>query len=130
MCKARCDRTYNGWTNYETWVVNLWMDNEKGQQDYWIEEVRDAMRDRNPVACLADRIRESHGDASADMLKTSHFDAGPFADLLNGALSEVNWREIAQHWIDDHAADAAGREVSWRDDNTEEECDGGSDSGT
>ena len=30
---------------------------------------------------------------------------GPLADLLNGALSEVNWREIAQHWIDDHRDD-------------------------
>jgi hypothetical protein len=26
---------YSGWHNYETWVVNLWMNNERGQQDYW-----------------------------------------------------------------------------------------------
>ena len=22
------DKTYNGWTNYETWLVKLWMDME------------------------------------------------------------------------------------------------------
>ena len=25
---------YNGWTNYETWLVNLWMDNEQGSQEF------------------------------------------------------------------------------------------------
>jgi len=105
MCKTKCDRTYNAWTNYETWVVNLWMDNQKGQQDYWIEEVREALKQDNPVLHFADRLKDEHEDASADMLKASNFDAGPFADLLNGALSEVNWREIAQHWIDDHRDD-------------------------
>ena len=29
--------TYQGWTNYETWAVNLWLDNEEGVHDYWRE---------------------------------------------------------------------------------------------
>ena len=24
------DSTYNGWKNYETWNVKLWLDNEQG----------------------------------------------------------------------------------------------------
>ena len=24
------EKTYNGWTNYETWAVGLWIDNEQG----------------------------------------------------------------------------------------------------
>lgn len=130
MCKAKCERTYNGWTNYETWVVNLWMDNEKGQQDYWIEEVQMALKQSNPVMHLADRIKDEHEEATSYAPDAAKYETGPLADLLNGALSEVNWREIAQHWIDDHADDSAGREVSWRDDNTEEESDGGSASTT
>ena len=27
-------KTYNGWTNYETWNVKLWLDND-GELDYW-----------------------------------------------------------------------------------------------
>lgn len=23
------DKTYNGWTNYETWLVNLWIQNDQ-----------------------------------------------------------------------------------------------------
>jgi len=28
------DQTYNGWTNYETWTVVLWIDNDESIQDY------------------------------------------------------------------------------------------------
>ena len=26
------DKKYNGWTNYETWLVNLWIDNDEAVQ--------------------------------------------------------------------------------------------------
>lgn len=105
MCKATCDRTHNGWTNYETWVVNLWMDNEKGQQDYWIDEVQMALKQPHPVSHLADRIKDEHEEATSYALAAAKYETGPLADLLNGALSEVNWREIAQFWIDNHRDD-------------------------
>lgn len=28
---------YNGWTNYETWCVSLWLDNDSGSYDHWRE---------------------------------------------------------------------------------------------
>ena len=104
MCKTEC-RRHNGWTNYETWAVNLWMDNEKGQQDYWIEEVQMALKQDNPVMHFADRLKDEHEEAADYMLKQAHYETGPLSDLLNGALSEVNWREIAQFWIDNHRDD-------------------------
>ncbi len=27
------DKTYDGWSSYETWSVNSWMDNDEGSQD-------------------------------------------------------------------------------------------------
>jgi len=29
------DKRYNGWTNYETWVVNLWLANEEPSYREW-----------------------------------------------------------------------------------------------
>lgn len=33
--------TYNGWTNYETWVVNLWLGNDEGSDRYWREQAQE-----------------------------------------------------------------------------------------
>ena len=36
------DTKYNGWTNYETWAVKLWIDNEQGTQLAWQDAAREA----------------------------------------------------------------------------------------
>ena len=28
-------KEYNGWYNYETWMVNLWMDNTQQSHEAW-----------------------------------------------------------------------------------------------
>ena len=99
------DQTYNGWTNYETWLVNLWMDNEQGSQDYYREQARDIYDDaqakpyltRAEVARIhfADWLQQEHEDNRPEMPAS-----GVYYDLLSGALSEVNWDEIARHYID------------------------------
>ena len=97
------DKKYNGWTNYETWNVALWMDNNEGDQSYWAEKAQDIYDEseaeksftRDEVATLAlmhqleDEIKESEPDLGASM----------WADLLGAAVSEVNWYEIAEHYI-------------------------------
>jgi hypothetical protein len=108
---------HNGWTNYETWAVNLWMDNERGQQDYWSDEARqcfdeaaaDGFLTRADYAsiALADRIKDEHERAASEMLQSCVYAQGPLADLLNGALSAVNWDEIARSWVEKMGEQAA-----------------------
>ena len=31
------DKSYNGWKNFETWVVNLWLTNEQYPYEYWMD---------------------------------------------------------------------------------------------
>jgi hypothetical protein len=107
----------NGWHNYETWVVNLWMDNERGQQDYWLEEARQCFDEAAADGCLtradmaaialADRIKDEHEDAATEMLRHSNYETGPLADLLNGALGAVNWDQIARSWVEKWAEQVA-----------------------
>lgn len=100
--------TYNGWTNYETWVCKLWMDNEQGSQEYWNERAKEATetpvqnqymsRDRRIVGTLADTLKaEFEEQAEAWM----HDQASFFADLVNAGLSNVNWYEIAESLLED-----------------------------
>lgn len=100
-------RDYNGWTNYETWNVKLWIDNEQGSQEYWREQTQDAWRHaRENQAWQGSTRKESTIATLADMLKSEHEEntptvTGVYADLLNAALSEVNWHEIAENMLED-----------------------------
>jgi hypothetical protein len=97
---------YNGWTNYETWLVNLWMDNEPGSQEFFRDTCRsihaetDAYNTGLTVAEVA-RFR------FADWLKQYYTDEqrpelpGLYGDLIGAALASVNWDEIARHYIED-----------------------------
>jgi hypothetical protein len=103
------EKGYNGWTNYETWAVALWIDNEEGSCERARELAVDA-RDtakadlsqfkRTAEGLLADTLREWIRDEDAP-------DLGPtlYSDLLSAALSEVDWYEIAEHYLADLPAE-------------------------
>ena len=88
---------YNGWTNYETWNVALWLGNEPGTY----EDVRVITRrtiNKYGKECeyhLADELKGYVEDMMPDL------GASMAADLLGAALSEVNWQEIAESYIED-----------------------------
>ncbi len=83
---------HNGWTNYETWLVKLWMDNDKGSNDYWLENAQGYEGD---VYNFSGYIKDTYTDEFLPELE------GMYSDLLNSALSVVNWDEIARHFIED-----------------------------
>jgi hypothetical protein len=86
---------YNGWTNYETWAVHLWMDNEESSQKYW----HSISKNCDTAWELAEKLKDEHLDTIADAGLV-----GFMADLIHAAFSEVNWLEIAQPiWDDTHA---------------------------
>jgi hypothetical protein len=101
------DKKYNGWTNYETWVVNLWMSNDQGSDEYYRELAQETYnradseksftRDEVAIRNLADTLEGEFDERQSELVGVT----GVFADLLNAAISEVNWHEIAEHYIAD-----------------------------
>ena len=95
--------TYNGWTNYETWLVNLWMDNDCGEQEFFrgqAKEIYDAVIP-NPGFTQQDTARFRFADWLKDYWEEHRPELpGAYGDLLGGALGAVNWDEIARHYID------------------------------
>jgi hypothetical protein len=90
---------YNGYTNYETWNVALWIDNDQGSQSYWEDVAQEVWndsegtqyrtRDRVAVSELAGRLKSEHEDNAPSL-------EGTYGDLLSAALGSVNWHEIAE----------------------------------
>lgn len=80
----------NGWTNHETWLVNVWLGDDV------VATVSDVCGDDPDIATLADWLREyveeMAGNGNASLM----------TDLLNSAISAVNWNELARSWIEDY----------------------------
>jgi hypothetical protein len=87
---------YQGWTNYATWRVQLEMVNGQTCEDFGvIPEEGERLPD---MACLEDCLETS-------CYEIIEMDATGLArDYALSFLGEVNWRELAEHMIDDYAA--------------------------
>ncbi len=64
--------SYNGWSNYETWLVNVWY-NPESKED---------------VQYAKDTLEEQY-DSIPD---------GPLKDMIN--LDAINWKELESHFED------------------------------
>jgi hypothetical protein len=100
---------YNGWTNYETWNWKLWLDNDQGSYEYWLEVSADTLRDAEPeydwqskrdaaVSDLSGQLETDADERLAGMFG-EQFIAGPFTDILNAGIGRINWHEIAESLI-------------------------------
>lgn len=83
------DTTYNGWTNYATWRVNLEIfDNMDGEGFDLGQEAYDLGHD------LKSYVEEFIEQSS---------ESGLARDYAMAFLSDVNWYELAKHMIADYA---------------------------
>lgn len=102
---------YNGWNNYETWCVALWLRNDEGSYRYWqdvtqecwddAEADKTSTRKENAAIALADRLKDEieEGSPLAD-------EASLYSDFLRSAISEIDWHEIAENWLEEFEDDA------------------------
>jgi len=110
------DTRYNGWRNYDTWLANLWLDNSRDMNDEAEEHIRQAIDDDNHDAESARKAAaesmagslESEFDEQAEEIQRQIGSSGFFIDVINGALREVDWREIAENHINDVPLWSAG----------------------
>jgi len=74
------DTTYNGWTNYATWRVNLEIFDGGNWDRYTADDLR--------------QFVEDHIESVSE---------GLARDYAMAFLQDVNWEEIASHLVDEYA---------------------------
>jgi hypothetical protein len=79
---------YNGWTNYETWSIALFIDNEQE----WYDCVKEIMKQPDQY----DRMTDIK-DFIEENIVTGNLTAYQ-SQLLNASLSEVDWYEVEKHY--------------------------------
>lgn len=115
------DTGYNGWKNYETWVIALWLDNDYGtytlmrglamqsveeilaeqESNYQLPENRQNLIDKASYK-MSDNIKE-HIESNNPLAA----EASVYTDLLGAAISQADFVEIAQHYLEEDLVDSA-----------------------
>jgi len=99
---------YNGWTNYPTWNIVLWINDDYYQQENVLELAGECFSESRrhtmygekrynvAVRLLAESLKYQYQDYTLN----AHLDTGSLVDILGWALSQVNWHEVAGSFID------------------------------
>jgi hypothetical protein len=83
------------------------MSNDAGSDEFYRETAQEVYdeaeaeksftREERATLTLSDRLKDEYEERQSELTGIT----GVFADLLGAALSEVNWHEIAEHYIAD-----------------------------
>jgi len=109
-------QTYNGYANYETWLVSVWIDNDQGNIDHWIDVARhhySISEDRKyftkkeeAIISFSEDMKEWYGDRVPD----SDDIGGLWTDMINAALGSVDWHELAGKYMEQYLESVTEKE--------------------
>jgi hypothetical protein len=96
------DGTHNGYHNYETWLVKVWIDNDQGNVEFWVVQARylyiNHAKDtkyftkrEEAIILLSESMKEYYEDSMPE----GDDIGGLWEDLLHSALSDVDWHELS-----------------------------------
>ena len=80
--------SYNGYSNYETWVVNMWLNSNPYSQDM-LQHIIQAFE------TVSEQAEELEHNVMADGNYLGG-ESSMWADLLHAAVGRVDWREIIE----------------------------------
>lgn len=88
------DETYNGWTNYETWLTYL------HYGDWFYDTVHEyEAEERADIGALTEMLEDYCHDIVSEGYNADG--ASLVADIVGSFMRSVNWYEIAKHANED-----------------------------
>lgn len=80
---------YNGWSNRETWVANLWLNNDQTSYCLLIEALKHSDSDFTCAEWLQEKLR--------DQLDEEAGSSSMWSDLLSTAFYRIDWVEVIEN---------------------------------
>ena len=80
--------TYNGWSNRETWLVSLWLNNDEYSYKLLTDILELNLSSSNKAKILQELVEDQMYDLDLG--------ASLFSDLLSTSLSKVDWLEVIE----------------------------------
>ena len=77
---------YNGWTNKETWLVNVW----------YMDDMPSYFADSQQYEVEPYELEETIRFITEESEALSQLPSGLLSDFINDAWSEVNWFELSE----------------------------------
>ena len=78
---------YNGWTNKETWLVNLW----------YMDDMPHYFATTDQYHVEPNELEECVTNVCEEHELMTQLKSGLVADFLSGCWARVNWHELANH---------------------------------
>jgi hypothetical protein len=78
---------YNGWTNKETWLVNV----------HWMYQMPEHFAEREQFEVTAEELEEEITYITEECEALSQVEVGLLADFIRDAWNEVDWYQLAEH---------------------------------
>ena len=109
---------YNGFRNRETWLVNLWIANDEGLHNevdqLIVGSIQETLGKRSSklthperaINSLAEKLKEfleEHSPVCSFLMSD-----GVYRDLLDNALAEVDYDQLADLYVRDCLAESEG----------------------
>ena len=99
ICNHMDTQKYNGWTNYSTWLCNLWFSDFTPLFEDHIEDLSDEHNSKDELLDTLEEWIES--DITEYVECNVNEENGFIMDMINHALHEIDYRDIAEHYVDD-----------------------------
>lgn len=96
MCKE-----YNGWSNWETWVSKLWIDNDESVHAMVVEMVEAGKQDDGDGITGAELEEFVWNTWDPEGKYSWNKEANLFMEFIGSGMSTANWDEIAAAYNQD-----------------------------